>query len=126
MLHPTVIVNVRLAPTPRLALEQVTVPDANVEPEEAETNVAPEGSVSVTRTFVASSWSEPRRDARTGLRGAAATAPGGDGFPEECLSGRDTAVRAQHEVNRSALPIDGALEAKPFAPNLHVRLVDPP
>jgi len=54
MVHLTVIVNVTLAPTARLAVEQVTVPDANVQPEEADTNVAPDGSVSVTFTFVAS------------------------------------------------------------------------
>src|SRR5260370_276690 len=47
------MVNVALAPTARLPTEQVTVPEAFVHPELADTKVTPAGRVSVTTTLVA-------------------------------------------------------------------------
>src|SRR5262245_56823979 len=49
------MLNVAEDPTPRLAREQVTILDAMVQPGDADTNVAPAGRFSVTRTFVPSS-----------------------------------------------------------------------
>ena len=48
------IVSVAVAPEARLPMLQVTVPEALVQPEEADTKVTPPGRVSVTTTPVAS------------------------------------------------------------------------
>ena len=87
--------------------------DLDLAPEESLTAQQPEGS--------------PARDVAVecDLPGTAAEV-GGHGFAKEGLSGGNTPVGAEQEIDRLALPIDRAILVKPFPTNLDLRFIDPP